>query len=289
MVQQILHSSKIAVGSKVSSAAIARGVSRALRLELETYPKPGLVSHVDNGSHPDMDARCFLDSIECLEPFFLSLAEAGAEGCSLLRLQEIGIAAEAAMLSVTGGRNTHRGAIFSLGLLAAAAGRRAGGDVDPGISLGEIVAGCWGGELVLPGDLPFTSDGISMCRRHGVSGARGEAKRGFPSVYKVALPALEIPGIEFSDACVQAFFELLATCEDTTLLKRGGEDGWNFARSEARGFLDAGGVRRDGWRRDAVAVHRRFVMCNLTAGGVADLLSAALFVQQVESGSRAPG
>lgn len=189
------------------------------------------------------------------------------------------------MLSATGGRNTHRGAIFSLGLLAAAAGRREVGDLAPGISLGRIVADCWGGEMVLPEELPCVSDGISMCHRHGVSGARGEAKRGFPSVYRVALPALEFSGVEFCDACVQAFFQLLANCEDTTLLKRGGEDGWNFARSEARGFLDAGGVLREGWRDGAVAIHRRFVARNLTAGGVADLLSATIFVHRMEKGA----
>jgi len=266
----------------ISSAAIARSVSRALLLELETYPKPGLVSRIDNGSHPDMDAQCFLDSIECLEPFFLSLAEAGAEGSSLLQLQEIGIAAEAAMLSATGGRNTHRGAIFSLGLLAAAAGWRAVGNADHGVLLGKIVADCWGGDLVLPGELPCISDGISMCHRHGVSGARGEAKRGFPSVYGTGLPALGTAAVKFSDACVQAFFELLACCEDTTLLKRGGESGWNFARSEVRRFLDAGGVLREGWRDEAVAIHRGFVARNLTSGGAADLFSATLFVHQME-------
>lgn len=285
---ELPRASEPAAGPKVSSAAIARSVSRALRLELETYPKPGLVSHVDNGSHPDMDAPCFLDSIACLEPFFMLLAEAGAEGCSLFRLQEIGIAAEAAMLSATGGRNTHRGAIFSLGLLAAAAGRRAGGDFSPGISLGKIVAECWGGEMALPGELPCMSDGISMCHRHGVSGARGEAKKGFPSVYETGLPALGIAGVDFSDACVQAFFELLAFCEDTTLLKRGGERGWNFARSEARRFLDAGGVLREGWKDEAVAIHHAFVERNLTAGGVADLLSATLFVHQMEDDPHAP-
>jgi len=268
--------------NEISSAAIARCVSRALRLELETYPKPGLVSRIDNGSHPDMDAQCFLDSIECLEPFFLLLAEAGAKECSLLELQEIGIAAEAAMLTATRGRNTHRGAIFSLGLLAAAAGRRAEGGFSPGNSLGEIVADCWGGELMLPGELPCISDGISMCRQHGISGARGEAKRGFPSVYGIGLPALGIGIVDFSDACVQAFFELLACCEDTTLLKRGGESGWNFARAEARRFLDAGGVLRQGWMEEAANIHRGFVARNLTAGGVADLLSATLFVHQME-------
>lgn len=269
--------------SEISSALIARCVSNALREELDAYPKPGLVSPVDNGSHPDMDAGCFLASIECLEPFFLSMAEAGAAECSLFDLQKSGIAAEGSMLVVTGGRNTHRGAIFCLGLLAAAAGYRVN-HPDAG-SLGEIVAKCWGPDLLMPADLPGISDGLSMCHRHGISGARGEAKNGFPSVYKTGLPALQKALLlaPRSAACIQVFFELLMCCDDTTLLKRGGEEGCRFARAEARRFLTAGGIFTSGWETGAVAVHRAFVARGLTAGGVADLLAATLFVHDMET------
>ena len=263
--------------------AIARCVSRALREELAAYPKPGLVSHVDNGSHPDMDAQCFLDSIACLEPFFAEMARAGAGGCALSDLQKIGMAAEVAMLAATGGRNTHRGAIFSLGLLAAAAGRQADGGLP--FSLGEIVAHCWGGDLVLPAALPANSDGIAMCHRHGISGARGEAKSGFPSVYRIGLPALRktVSAATPESAKIQVFFEVLARGGDTTLLKRGGEDGWRFARSEGCRFLAAGGVLRSGWEADAANIHRGFVARGLTAGGVADLLAATLFVDYLQN------
>ncbi|MFZ4775202.1 MAG: triphosphoribosyl-dephospho-CoA synthase [Terrimicrobiaceae bacterium] len=265
----------------ISPAAIARCASRALREELAAYPKPGLVSHVDNGSHPDMDAACFLNSIDCLEPFFERMAESGAQGCSLRALQKIGVAAEEAMWTATGGRNTHRGAIFCLGLLAAAAGRRENGGIS---SLGEIVENCWGRDLLLPDALPGISDGIAMCHRHGIAGARGEAKRGFPSVYGIGLPALRntLPHAPRSVASVQVFFEILAHCEDTTLLKRGGADGLRYAREEASRFLDRGGVLRAGWETDALGIHRAFVARQLTAGGAADLLAATLFVHHLE-------
>ena len=83
-------------------------------------------------------------------------------------------------------------------------------------------------------------------------------------------------------AKVQVFFELLARCEDTTLLKRGGAEGRLFARAEARRFLKAGGVRRQDWEADAISVHHAFVARRLTAGGVADLLAATLFVHEME-------
>ncbi len=246
------------------SAAIARLASRALRDELAAYPKPGLVSHVDDGSHPDMDDACFLASIEALEPFFARLAAAGAEGSPLRRLQEIGIAAEEAMMTATGGRNTHRGAIFSLGLLAAAAGWRA----RTGEDLREIIFREWAV------DLPPEP--------RGTAGALREAKQGFPSVFDIGLPALRRTGAETPGACIQVFYELLARCEDTTLLKRGGAEGVGFARREAEGFLEAGGIHRDGWFDEAVRIHRGFVARNLTAGGVADLLAATLFVGYLE-------
>jgi hypothetical protein len=96
-----------------------------LKLEVETFPKPGLVSHVDNGSHKDMDAELLCRSADSLTPFFRELAIAGVAGAGMNRLRAIGLAAESAMLDVTRGVNTHRGAIFGLGLLCAAAGYRA--------------------------------------------------------------------------------------------------------------------------------------------------------------------
>ena len=107
--------------------------SAALVAELETWPKPGLVSHVDSGSHDDMDHTTFRRSTAAIRPFFASLAIAGAAGAEMERLRQIGRDAEDAMLAATGGVNTHRGAIFGLGLLCAAAGaasaRRAGAPV----------------------------------------------------------------------------------------------------------------------------------------------------------------
>ncbi|RAG47427.1 triphosphoribosyl-dephospho-CoA synthase MdcB, partial [Burkholderia multivorans] len=81
---------------------------RSLVLEIETYPKPGLVSHVDTGSHSDMDAATFARSAP-------ASASSAKNGRSAAALRKIGLRAEHAMLAATGGVNTHRGAIFGLG------------------------------------------------------------------------------------------------------------------------------------------------------------------------------
>lgn len=260
-----------------------------LRREVETWPKPGLVSHVDSGSHPDMDAGTFGRSANAIRPYLRDLVEAGAQGCEMRNLRAIGLEAEAAMLAATGGVNTHRGAIFGLGLLCAAAGARTNGQADYATSLGAVVADLWGSDILDGPGLPY-SHGEDARRRYGAGGARWEAAQGFPSIYEIGLPALRMgalmaPG-DAEAARVQACFALIAALADTNLLHRGGPSGLRFAQRAARDFLDAGGVGRRGWRERASAVHRAFVARNLSPGGSADLLALSLFVEACEARSR---
>jgi triphosphoribosyl-dephospho-CoA synthase len=267
----------------LTPASIARCAANALTEELATYPKPGLVSFVDQGSHPDMDAECFLASIEAIQPYFGEMAEAGATGCSLLDLQRIGIAAEESMLSATGGKNTHRGAIYCLGLLTAAAGKQMADANLLGLPLGRIVAESWGDEILLPDCLLQTSRGLEMCHRYNLDGVRGEAKKGFPSIFKAGLPAFQSALISNDRvaARVQAFFAILEVCEDTTLLKRGGYSGWKYAQTQVRRFFHGGGVAAPDWKILAEEIHDGFVARHLTTGGAADLLAATLFVDHL--------
>ncbi|WP_246706272.1 triphosphoribosyl-dephospho-CoA synthase MdcB [Rhizobium leguminosarum] len=262
---------------------IAACAVRALHLEVDTYPKPGLVSPVDAGAHADMDAALLRHSANVLGPYFADLAAAGAAGAKMNRLRIIGIEAERAMLHATGGVNTHRGAIFGLGLLVAAAGFRSsyGGTAE----LGRIVADRWG-DAILSGPVSLRSHGAEARRRYGAGGARMEAASGFPSVYDVALPALAegellAPG-EPEAARVHACFALIATIMDTNLLHRGGSAGLAFARGEAETFLAGGGVGAPQWQQKAVAAHVAFIARNLSPGGAADILAMALFVRAIE-------
>ena len=114
-----------------------------------------------------------------------------------------------------------------------------------------------------------------------------EAAQGFPSVYKVGLPALrrgarDAPG-DNEAARIEACFALIAALEDTNLLHRGGLPGLRFARRAARDFLAEGGVRRPDWRARARSVHESFVARRLSPGGSADLLAMTLFIDSLES------
>ena len=269
------------------AAAIAALAARSLLLELETWPKPGLVSHVDNGSHDDMDAALFRVSAQAIRPYFGALAIAGAEGCGMGRLRIIGLEAEAAMMEATSGINTHRGAIFGLGLLCAAAGARAAGLTDAATPLGAVVTTRWGREIV-NGPVLLNSHGERARRRYGSGGARMEAALGFPSVYEIGLPALREAALcaphDDEAQRVAACLALIAAVEDTNLLHRGGPDGLHFARRAARRFLRDGGIGRPGWRDRARAVHDSFVARRLSPGGSADLLAMSLFVNACEGG-----
>jgi triphosphoribosyl-dephospho-CoA synthase len=274
------------------SELIATQAYRALLGELATWPKPGLVSHVDNGSHRDMNAGMLSTSAAVLRPFFAELALAGYTQAGMNSLRAIGLRAEAAMLSATGGINTHRGAIFGLGLLCAAAGRAGGVTADGAVvaraRLGAIVTRCWGDDI-RRGPIPLFSHGSAAFRQYGARGARGEAEDGFPSVYEIGLPALGLgralaPGVAVAPA-VHTCFALIAAIRDSNLLHRGGAQGASYAAEAAARFLSQGGVGAPDWRHRAAAVHANFVARNLSPGGCADLLAMTLFVDALESGS----
>lgn len=264
------------------SAAIGALATDCLKREVATYPKPGLVSHIDAGAHHDMDAALLARSAEVLQPFFAQLAEAGATGHDMGLLRAIGIEAERRMLAATGGINTHRGAIFGLGLLCAAAGFRDAYHVRS--PLGGIVAARWG-KQILAGPVALHSHGTRANRRYGAGGARAEAAGGFPAVYDHGLPALAegrmlAPGDEEA-ARVHACMALIAKVGDTNLLHRGGPAGLAFARWEAQRFIIGGGVGRENWRDMAQSIHHAFIARRLSPGGCADLLAMTLFVDRM--------
>lgn len=247
---------------------------------METFPKPGLVSPVDSGSHDDMDAETLRRSAAALRPFFADLAEAGAQEAAMADLRAIGIRAEAAMMLATGGINAHRGAIFSLGLICAAAGA-IGGSFVSGECCAETVGARWGAEIAQVPASPVSHGGRAV-RRYGVGGASAEAAAGFPTIRAVGLPALRLGRVRAPNdpeaARVDCFFALLAVLDDTNLLHRGGADGLAAARAQAAAFREAGGVAAPGWRDRATAVHHAFVAARLSPGGCADLLAATLLL-----------
>jgi triphosphoribosyl-dephospho-CoA synthase len=269
------------------TARIAVG---CLHKELVLYPKPGLVSPFDNGSHTDMTADTFMRSLFSLRHYFARICRAGIDDASFSSLKQLGIEAEARMLRATGGVNTHRGAIFSLGMLCAAIGRaRAQGIALSSDALRATMLIRWGEELAShTRPAGGNSHGLQVADAHAASGAREEAALGLPSVFEVGLPAMRrtlAAGRSMHLARIDALFALMAHVSDTNVFYRGGAHGALTVKQRAGGFLDIGGTAHPHWRAYALECHRILVEQKLSPGGAADLLAATCLVHAVTSGA----
>lgn len=281
-------------GVKASNAShIAGRARRALVLELQCHPKPGLVTPYSNGSHTDMDIARMRAGIEAIAPYFTILAEAGEAGAAFRELQRIGIDAEAMMMRATGGVNTHRGAIFGLGLLAAAAGYvLANGGTPDADTVCHTVADVWGPQIAESMDRAGTSHGAVAAFRYGAGGARAEAIGGMPTVRKVGVPAMRDAmgrGLNCNDASVQTLFAIMAELEDTNILYRAGKAGLHLTKQRARRFIDRGGVGARDWRPAADRIARDLQLKWISPGGAADVLSSTIFLMLMEERGAAWG
>jgi triphosphoribosyl-dephospho-CoA synthase len=262
----------------------------ALQHEANAWPKPGLVTPVDSGSHRDMNYASFVDSIAALRGYFADIAQAGIQAASYPELQKIALAAESRMLAATHGANTHRGAIFNLGLLAAASAYQSTrSETENQIqtqTCGMTVAKLWGPAILAARSQNAGSHGQVVYKQFAVGGAREQAAAGFPAVYDIALPALRrllAAGVEQEQALIGTLMVLMAELIDTNLLWRGGETGLIDVQRAARQFNRDGGVEQAQWRARLLSLHRSMVARNLSPGGSADLLAATWLVYKIES------
>ena len=272
--------------SGVDSARLGRLAIASLHAELACAPKPGLVTPFTTGSHDDMDAGTFLRSLFALRHYFTDAARAGAADAPFSTLRAHGIAAEAAMLRATGGINTHRGAIFSLGLLVAAAARcrHLQGQAVSGAQVCLAVQH-WAADFA-GAPLDAGSPGQRARARHGVPGVREQAVAGYPLLRELALPSLRhalASGLSRDAALCQTLMRLVAQVDDLNLLHRGGADGLRWAQQQAQAFLDAGGSFAPGWDARLHRIGERFVARRLSPGGSADLLACSWFLLQQEA------
>jgi len=274
---------------------IGRSVHRALLAEVALTPKPGLVDRRNNGAHHDMTLTTFVASARAIAPWFALFFRRGLDACrlppgdNLPQLRRDGVACESAMFAATGGINTHKGAIFSFGLLCAAAGRLHGQGRRLGRAAlcGEAAAICAG---IVEGDLggavAVATAGERVYRRFGLPGARGEAASAFATVRRHALPAFDrafaITGSR-RWAAFAAFLELLAVNPDTNLVARGGLDGLAFVQRHARALTRQGGVAAADFIARMEEFDDRLIALHLSPGGSADLLAVTCFLARLEA------
>jgi triphosphoribosyl-dephospho-CoA synthase len=254
--------------------------------EAELTPKPALVDRRGSGAHDDMDLGMLCRSAYMLRSTFVALAARAHGRAPSQRLREelaaIGRRGEREMLAVTGGVNTHRGAIWTLGLLVASA---AMAPLDAGPARIAALAGQVAAfpDRYSPQE---TSHGARVTRRYGVAGARREARRGFPHVVGVALPALRgarAAGRPEESARLDTLVALMIHVDDTCLLHRGGHAALQDAQTGAHAVLAAGGSTTVAGRRALRLLEAALLRHSASPGGSADLIAGALLLDSLDN------
>lgn len=263
--------------------------------ELYTTPKPGLVDRRNCGSHPDMNVSLFEKSANALTPYFFDCFTLGAQGASFSFLRERGIKAEEEMKKATNGKNTHKGALFCFGVLLYSIGLLWREDA-PIPRIDAILEKC---AEISQSTLHDFDDGKSdtagkrLFAEKNIKGVRGEAASGFHSVKTIALPFYEnalSAGVSKNEAGVISLLALIAELDDTTLYKRGGDEGVKYARSYARSILKECEQEMCNGRSELSSLiisqiekmDDEFIEKNLSVGGCADLLSVCFFLHEIE-------
>ncbi|PUB34146.1 triphosphoribosyl-dephospho-CoA synthase [Pseudomonas sp. GV105] len=258
----------------------------ALIDEADLSPKPALVDRRGNGAHRDLHLGLMHDSALSLWPMFLAMAEAardiGEVGLPLREaLGRIGREGEQAMLVTTLGVNTHRGAIWALGLLTAAAA------LEPQ-SLHPNAVTLTAAKLALLDDRHAPqpmSHGAQVAQRYGARGAREEAQLGFPSVLQRGLPQLHKSRQQQAgeqNARLDALLAIMTALADTCVLYRAGTAGLHAMQHGAQAVLDAGGSATLAGRRHLHELDQQLLALNASPGGAADLLAACLFIDRLD-------
>lgn len=273
----------------------ARLACRALLYEVCTTPKPGLVDCEGNGSHRDMDIFTFMDSSSALWPYFQSCAQVGRRtaglpaGQTFLRLRPWGRKAEGEMFSATRGVNTHKGAIFSMGILCAALGRLPREQwKHPDIVLGECSAMTAG--LVEADFRGLTREnsatmGQKLYLEHGITGIRGQMEAGLPAVRDVGLPALKRGlslGLDLNRAGCGALLALITAAADTNLIARSSLAVWQETVLQVKALLATDPYPAPETLRQ---LDGEFIEKNLSPGGSADLLAVCYLLYFLETGA----
>lgn len=260
---------------------IAQKALKALLYEVVTNPKPGLVDPADVGSHPDMNVYMFIDSSLSLEKYFVQAAEIGFNftGQDLRQMFELlrqaGIKAEKAMLAATNNVNTHKGAVFSLGLFVCASSYCQNSHQDEFEVIQQMTKG------LVERDLGKKKDtaGEKQFLQYGKGGVRAEAEAGYPLVRDVALPFLAQTKGELNARLLDTLMKIVSEIEDSNLIKRAGNiEVVSWAHNQAKKYLALGGYGTQPGKQFMLELNRIFKEKNYSLGGSADLLIITIFM-----------
>ena len=261
----------------------------AMLIEVSVTPKPGLVDRNNSGAHRDMGFFTFIKSAAALRNSFEEFARAGEKfnEANIKNLfpiiRKIGIEAEKKMFAATEGINTHKGEIFSLGLLSAAAGYLAGKkfSLTPENitdTASKICAGICEKDFagVREKDSKLLTKGERVFIEHGITGIRGEAESGYPIVINTALPVLKkylSGGLNLNDALAFTLIHIMAEANDTNIISRKDFKTAERVRERALSLIEKGLSVEEILKFD-----RDLISEYISPGGAGDLLAVTYFL-----------
>lgn len=262
---------------------------KALLYEAVTLPKPGLVDPADQGSHPDMDIYTFIDSSVALAPYLNKAAQIGEEfkGHDLTQmfqeLRQEGILAEIEMLRATQAVNTHKGAIFSLGIFVCAQSYAKKHEQDVFEVIKKMSRGLIHHDLSTLNKKHLTA-GQEQYVKYQIGGVRELAERGYPIVKDISLPYLKMSQGTINQRLLDTLMKIASRAEDTTFVKRAqGKQTLAWLHEISEEFLSLGGSRSPAGMQFLKEENVIFKKHNYTIGGCADLLIVTIFMALEEN------
>lgn len=280
----------ISIYDKIGTCCIS-----ALLSEVSASPKPGLVDRLSCGAHNDMDFLTFTESIAAISPYFTKFAEIGGslasiDDSSLSKIRPLGIECEKSMFKAANGVNTHKGAIFSIGIIAAAAGFCCKSlnnlSADAVCNAAALIAKESENDFLLSSEEVNMTKGRMLYSAYGIRGIRGEAASGFYSVRKYALPVIrdlfEKGYYGKNDIYLQVLLNLMTQVVDTNVISRCGIEAVEYLKKSAEKVLHMGGALTPEGREELFRMDREYTKRNISPGGCADLLSAAITLYTLE-------
>lgn len=254
---------------------LAHAAAQALYDELHLSPKPGLVQPDDCGSHSDMDFSVMRRGIQAIQPYLVQIALSGFTDKmpSISSLQSIGLKAEAAMLQATNGVNTHKGALFALGITLAVASHcyQTGHTVCPQ-RLSSLIAGTACRLSPATG-----THGHTVRAEHHVAGALDMAQSGYAPLFGQWLPYYRSLREEDPLRRHKLLLKIMCGLDDTNIYHRGGPQAAHWIQSLARETLPA--ISTEKLREMNAQLKTR----HLSPGGSADMLALTLFIHSITS------
>lgn len=253
---------------------IAHLATQALQAELDTTPKPGLVDKDSNGAHRDMDYALMQRSIDTLHPYFVKLALLGCADAlpTHTSIRDIGIEAERAMLSATNGVNTHKGALFSMGLAVVAAAHEK--DTD---SLQTTIKALAASFPDTNGTHGSKAKLLSMGTT-AIKGALDNAREGYEMLFAEWLPFyIERRKERDAHTLHKTLLRIMCDLDDTNVIYRTDLATAEEVKQEARALLD-------NFSKTALKdMDRHYTTRNISPGGAADMLSLTIFIGSIQT------